>query len=135
MRERVQSLKRILDVQRHLHSMEEVKYARLKQALAACQGEQRALAEALSGDDALHGLFMDVTVRRIKSLQQEEARLAPQVDAQAKVLVQHAGRLRNSERLAEELGIEVRRTEEREELERLLEAGFAVQRASSEQDQ
>jgi hypothetical protein len=135
MRDRVQSLKRILDVQRHQHSMEEVKYARLKQALSALQGEQRALAEALSGDDALHGLFTDMTVRRIKSLQQEEARLAPLVEAQARVLVQHGGRLRNSERLAEELQVELRRLEEREELEQLLESGLAVQRASSEQDQ
>lgn len=135
MRERVQSLKRILDVQRHLHSREEVKYARLKQELNACQGEQRALSEALSEDDALHGLFMDVTVRRIKSLQQEEARLTPEVEAQARVLVQHAGRLRNSERLAEELAVELRRAQEREELERLLESGLAVQRASSEQDE
>jgi hypothetical protein len=78
---------------------------------------------------------MDVTVRRIKSLQQEEARLAPEVDAQARVLVQHAGRLRNSERLSEELQVEMRRVEEREELERLLESGLAIQRASSEQDQ
>jgi hypothetical protein len=134
MRDRVKSLKRILEVQRHLHSMEELKYARLKQAITRCQGEQRELSGALSDDDALHGLFMDVTVRRLKSLQQEEQRLAPQVDAQARVLTAHGGRLRNSERLAEELQVEMRRVEEREELERLLETGLALRRASSEQD-
>lgn len=135
MRERVKSLKRILEVQRHLHSMEELKYVRLQQALTTCQTAQRELTQALSGDDALHGLFMDVTVRRLKSLQQEEGRLVPQVEAQARVLTEHGGRVRNSERLAAELQVEMRRVDEREELERLLEAGFAVRRASSEQDQ
>src|SRR5262249_12777979 len=99
-----------------------------------CQSEQGELTAALSGDGALHSLFMDVTVRRIKSLQQEESKLTPQVEAQGRVLVEHGGRLRNSERLSDELAIELRRVEEREELERLLEAGFALDGASSKQD-
>jgi hypothetical protein len=132
-RDRAKSLKRILEVQRQLHALEELKFARLKQKVAECQNEQRALTEALSGEEALAGLFMDVTVRRIKALQLEESRLIPQVEAQARVLVEHGGRMRNSERLAEEIAVEMRREEERRELERLLEAGFA-QRASSKQD-
>lgn len=134
MRDRARSLKRILEVQRHLHSLEELKFARLKQEMTRCQSEQKALTEALSEEGALHGLFMDVTVRRIKSLQQEESRLAPQVEAQARVLVEHGGRMRNSERLAEELAVELRREDERVELEQLLEAGFAQRLASSKQD-
>jgi hypothetical protein len=133
MRDRVRSLKRILEVQKHLHSMEELKYARLKQIIDRCQSEQRELANALSGEDALHGLFTDVTVRRLKSLQQEEGKLLPAMEAQTRVLLEHSGRLRNSERLSEELAVELRRVEEREELESLLEAGFA-QSASSKQD-
>lgn len=71
MRDRAKSLKRILEVQRQLHALEELKFARLKQKVAECQTEQRALTEALSGEEALAGLFMDVTVRRIKALQLE----------------------------------------------------------------
>jgi len=134
MRDRVKGLKRILEVQKHLHSMEELKYARLQQKLTQCRSEQEALATALSGEGALHGLFTDMTVRRLKSLQQEEAKLVPEVEAQARVMVEHGGRVRNSERLAEELGVELRRLEEREELEQLLEAGFAQKAASSKQD-
>ncbi|MCC7253298.1 hypothetical protein [Hyphomicrobium sp.] len=134
MRDRARSLKRILEVQRHLHNVEELKFARLKQQAARCQSEQQALTEALSNDGALHGLFLDMTVRRIKSLQQEERRLAPEIEAQARVLVEHGGRMRNSERLAEELARELARDDERRELERLLEAGFARRSASSEQD-
>ncbi len=131
MRDRVRSLKRILEVQRHLHSVEELKFARLKQKVQECQSEQRALAEALSDEGALHGLFLDMTVRRLKSLQQEESRLMPELEAQARVLVEHGGRMRNSERLSEELALEVARDEERRELEALLEARFALKRDQS----
>ena len=134
MRDRVRSLKRILEVQKHLHSVEELKFARLKQKVQECQSEQRALSEALSEEGALHGLFLDMTVRRLKSLQQEEGRLMPELEAQARVLVEHGGRMRNSERLSEELALEVAREEERRELEVLLEARFAQEGASSKQD-
>jgi hypothetical protein len=43
--------------------------------------------------------------------------------------------MRNSERLAEELAVELRREQERKELEQLLEAGFARQAVSPEQDE
>ncbi len=129
-----QSLKRIADVQKQLHNLEEVKYARLQQKMTECRSAQDELSKALSNDDALHGLFVDVTVRRLKSLRQEEAKLAPEIEAQARVVLEHGGRLRNSERLKDELTVELRRIEEREELERLLEAGFAQALASSEQD-
>jgi hypothetical protein len=134
MRDRVKSLKRVLEVQKQLHSMEEVKYARLQQRLMQCKAEQDDLANALSEDGALHGLFMDVTVRRIQALQQEQGKLGPLMEAQARVLLDHGGRLRNSERLSEELAVELRRVEERDELEQLLEGGFARRAASSKQD-
>lgn len=134
MRDRLKGLKRIVEVQRHLHSLEEVKYARLQQKLAECRNMQAELTEALSTDEALRGLFVDMTVRRIKSLRQEEAALIPQIEAQARVMIQQGGRLRNAERLAEDVDVDVQRIEEREELDRLLEAAFARDLASSEQD-
>lgn len=134
MRDRVRSLKRIADVQKQLHNLEEVKYVRLQQRLAECRSAQDELSNVLSNDDALHGLFVDVTVRRLKSLRQEEAKLAPEIEAQARVVLEHGGRLRNSERLKDEVTVELGRIEEREELERLLEAGFAQALASSKQD-
>lgn len=134
MRDRVKSIKRVLQVQKHLHALEELKYVRVKQKLQEFQSEQNELSNTLSADDALHGLFMDVTVKRLKSLRLEEARLAPVVEAQARVVSEHGARLSNSERLSEELGSELKRVEERLELEALLEARFAHKGASSEQD-
>lgn len=134
MRERLKGLKRIVEVQRHLYNLEEVKYARLTSELSRLQTAQEELRQAFSNDEALQGLFIDVMVRRLKSLQQDETKLKPLIDAQARVMLEHGGRLRNSERLAEDLAVDVRRVEEKDELERLLEAAFAQELASSEQD-
>lgn len=134
MRDRVKALKRVHGVQKKLHALEELKYVRLQQKLQACQDDQRELTNSLSSEDALHGLFLDMTVRRVQALRLEEARLAPLVEAQMRVLSEHSARLSNSERLSAELGEELKRDDERLELERLLEAGFAQSGASSKQD-
>ena len=134
MRDRVKNLRRVLKVQKQLHALEELKYVRLQQKVLQCQEEQRDLTNSLSSDDALHGLFLDMTVRRVQALRLEEARLAPLVEAQLRVLSEHSARLSNSERLSAELGEELKRNDERLELEQLLEAGFAQSGASSKQD-
>ena len=133
MRDRAKSLKRIIEVQRQLHNLEELKLARLQQEVTRCQNERKELANAASTQESLEGLFADLTARRMKALHQQEARLMPQVNAQAKVVLEHGGRMRNSERLAEELMVEVRREDERLMLEELLEVDFARQFASYKQ--
>jgi hypothetical protein len=134
MRGRSQNAKRMLEVQKHLHSIEELKYLRLKQQIDKCETEQRELTEALSSEDALHGLFLDMSVRRIKALKQEEIRLMPLLQKQARVLVDHGGRIKNTERLVKELEYEERRDEERSDLEEILEVMLAKRSASLKQD-
>ena len=134
MRGRSQSAKRMLEVQKHLHSIEELKYLRLKQQIDKCETEQRELTEALSSEDALHGLFLDMSVRRIQALKQEEIRLMPLLQKQARVLVDHGGRIKNTERLVKELEYEERRDEERSDLEEILEVMLAKSSASLKQD-
>jgi hypothetical protein len=134
MQGRSQSAKRMLEVQKHLHSIEELKYLRLKQQIDKCETEQRELTEALSSEDALHGLFLDMSVRRIQALKQEEIRLMPLLQKQARVLVDHGGRIKNTERLVKELEYEERRAEERSDLEEILEVMLAKSSASLKQD-
>jgi hypothetical protein len=134
MRGRSQNAKRMLEVQKHLHSIEELKYLRLKQQIDKCETEQRELTETLSSEDALHGLFLDMSVRRIKALKQEEIRLMPLLQKQASVLVDHGGRIKNTERLVKELEYEERRDEERSDLEEILEVMLAKRSASLKQD-
>jgi hypothetical protein len=134
MQGRSQSAKRMLEVQKHLHSIEELKYLRLKQQIDKCETEQRELTEALSSEDALHGLFLDMSVRRIQALKQEAIRLMPLLQKQERVLVDHGGRIKNTERLVKELEYEEQRAEERSDLEEILEVMLAKSSASLKQD-
>ncbi len=96
--------------------------------------DQAELTQALSEDEALHGLFIDMTVRRLITLRQEAARLGAELEEQAKALIEHGGRLKNAERLRDNLGVEIRRVDERKELERILEVSLARGDASLKQD-
>lgn len=134
MRDRAQGAKRMLEVQRQLHRLEELKFAQLQQRLAKLEQEQLELSRALSEDGALHGLFVDMTVRRLLLLRQEAARLMPEYEAQAKRLIEHTGRVKTAERLADDLAIELRRHRERLELEEVLERRVGAPDASLKQD-
>ena len=134
MKARARAAERILEVQKQLHRLEELKFAQLQQRMAKLEAEQRELTQALSEDDALHGLFVDMTVRRLQTLKAEESRLKPEWQARAERVIEHGGRVRNAERLKDELDVEVRRLDERTELEEVLEVRLASGDASLKQD-
>ncbi len=134
MKARANAAQRILEVQRQLHRLEELKFAQLQQKMTRLEAEQRELTQALSEDDALHGLFVDMTVRRLLAIKAEAGRLKPEWQAGAQSLIEHGGRARNAERLCDELGLELRRLEERAELEEVLKVGLIRDDASLEQD-
>jgi hypothetical protein len=134
MKDRARAAERILSVQKQLHRIEELKYAQIQQKLARAETDQLELTQALSEDEALHGLFVDVTVRRLVALRQEAARLGEALKSQAKALLEHGGRLKNAERLKDDLEVEIRRVDERKELERILEVSLAKGDASLKQD-
>lgn len=134
MKDRMRAAERIVSVQKQLHRIEELKYAQIQQKITQAEKDQLELMQALSEDGALHGLFVDVTVRRLTALRQEVARLGAELEEQAKALIEHGGRLKNAERLRDDLGVEVRRVDERKELERVLEVTLAKDHASLKQD-
>jgi hypothetical protein len=133
MKDRARAARRMLQVQKQLHRLEELKYALIQQRLARTEQEQLELSQALSEDGALHSLFIDMSARRLTALRQEAGRLAAEREEHARSLLAHAGRLRNAERLAAELELELRRDGERAELEEVLEVALASD-ASLKQD-
>ncbi len=133
MKDRARSARRILEVQRQLHRLEELKYALVQQQLAKAEQEQLELTQALSEDGALHSLFIDMSARRLTALRQEAGRLAAEREVRARSLLAHAGRLKNAERLADDLELELRRAGERAELEEVLDVALASD-ASLKQD-
>jgi predicted TIM-barrel fold metal-dependent hydrolase len=134
MKDRSKSVKRIVEVQKKLYRLEELKYAQIQQRIAVLEQEQVALMGALSTDEALHGLFTDMTVKRLTASRHEVSRLVPELEKRARIVLDHAGRLRNAERLAEAVELDVRRAGERQELGEILDMSLARADASLKQD-
>jgi len=129
---RVRKVHRMLSVQRQLHRIEQYGLAELRGRLEQLDAEQQALIAALNEDDALQGLFIDGTARRLKSLSEAASKTAEESEAQAARLLEQSGRLACAERLAEAADVDALRAGERkaltETIERLADADAQASR-------
>ncbi len=91
--------RRILAALEQLHRVEQWKMADLEQRLAELEQAQVELIGALNDSNALHGLFIDATARRLSTTAEEAERVARAKEAQALKLKEHAARVKMSERL------------------------------------
>lgn len=130
MQKRAAKAKRILAAQQKLHRMEQWKLAELQQRLAALKAAQVALIEALNGENALHGLFIDTTARRLGSLAEEEQSVMRATSEQALRTKEHAVRARVSERFAHATAQDLEREVERKELMEIIDQLLATGRTS-----
>jgi hypothetical protein len=107
---------RLLALQRQLHRIEEWKLAGLESALGELAASQQGLIRALNEDDALQGLFLDATARRLQSLAEEASRVAVEKSAQSARLLDQAARKVCAERLAQAVDRKVAEAAERKQL-------------------
>jgi hypothetical protein len=122
MKGRLESLGRILQVQRQLHRSAEWQLARLQQQENAVHEDQRQLLGALNEDQALHGLLVQSMARHLRRTSEELETLAKAKAVQAETLRDQAGKLKRTERLRERAaGAHLRATEARD-LAELIEA-------------
>jgi hypothetical protein len=91
--------RRILAALEQLHRVEQWKMADLEQRLAELEQAQVELIGALNDSNALHGLFIDATARRLSTTAEEAERVARAKEVQALKLKEHAARVKMSERL------------------------------------
>jgi hypothetical protein len=98
---------RILGVQQQLHRIEEWRLADLDRTLRELATSERDLIRALNEDEALQGLFIDATARRLASIAEQAARVGKEKTAQEQRLLEHAARKVCAERLAQAVDREV----------------------------
>lgn len=98
---------RILGVQQQLHRIEEWRLADLDRTLRELATSERDLIRALNEDEALQGLFIDATARRLASIAEQAARVGKEKTAQEQRLLEHAARKVCAERLAQTVDREV----------------------------
>lgn len=116
MRKRADKSRRILTAQQQLHRIEQWKMATLQRRLAELEASQLELISALNDTNALHGLFIDTTARRLSSLAEEAERVVREKNAQSLKLTEHASRVKSAEQLAQAIELDVQREGENKEL-------------------
>jgi len=116
MEKRRQKAHRILSVQRQLSRIEEQRMADLNRRLSELETSQRDLIAALNEDHALHGLFIDTTARRLRSMAEEAGRVGRAREAQSQRLLDRAAQVRCAERALERAAQDADRALGRREL-------------------
>ncbi|MXQ11683.1 hypothetical protein [Microvirga makkahensis] len=122
MRERLKKVDRLVNVQRQLHRNAELQLVSLEHREAELKTAQEELLQAMGDTDALHGLFVDVIAKRVKMLALEEAKTRAAIVDQRAVTVAKALQVKRSEKLFSRVKEDVRQSQEKTDLNAILEA-------------
>jgi hypothetical protein len=113
---RAERTRRVLSLQQQLHHVERWKLLDLQRRAAELDALRRSLIAALNDSDALQGLFLDTTARRLKSIALEADAVGRQEQQQAVRVGEHAMRVACAERLSEAVDRQAARADEKREL-------------------
>jgi hypothetical protein len=97
---RLKKARRLLELNTSLQRLEEQRIAGLRSRQAELAALQEEVAGSLNADDGLRGLFVPLIVRRLKSLGEESARLAEELERRSRALGVLARRTKHAERLS-----------------------------------
>jgi hypothetical protein len=122
--------RRVLEAFQQLHRIEQWKMADLERRLADLERMQMDLISALNDTNALHGLFIDATARRLSSTAEEAERVAREKEIQALKLKEHATRVKITERLTRARELEAMREKEAKDLMDVVEQSVSHKRTS-----
>jgi len=116
MQKKAEKAARILAAQEQLHRIEQWKMSDIERRLADLEAMQVELISALNDTNALHGLFIDTTARRLSSIAEEAERVGREKAVQALKVKEYATRVKICERIAVERAQEFEREKEGKEL-------------------
>lgn len=118
---RVKKIRRIVKAQEQLKIAEEWRLRSLESQLAEAEIGERELLASLGAESALHGLFLDATARRLRTVAEDVARIRQHRELQSGKLLASAARLKAAERLSAGTEREAQRETERNDLLDLIE--------------
>jgi hypothetical protein len=126
----VDKARRILAAEAQLYRIEQLKMGALERRSAELETEQVELIAALNDSDALQGLFIDTTARRLSAISEEAERVKREKASQGLKLREHAARVKVSERLHREHAQVFERETEGKELLEVVEQVVGRERTS-----
>jgi len=113
---RAERTRRVLALQEQLHRVELWKLLALQRRAAELDALRRELIAALNDNDALQGLFLDATARRLKSIAQQADAVEREELLQTVRVREHATRVACAERLSETVDRQAARASEKRDL-------------------
>ena len=113
---RAERTRRVLALQEQLHRVELWKLLALQRRAAELDALRRELIAALNDNDALQGLFLDATARRLKSTAQQADAVEREELLQTVRVREHATRVACAERLSETVDRQAARASEKRDL-------------------
>jgi hypothetical protein len=117
---RAQRTRRVLALQEQLHRVEHWKLLDLQRRVAELDTQRRELIAALNDSDALQGLFLDATARRLMSIAREADEVGREERLQIARVGEHAVRVACAERLSEAVAGQAARAEEKQALREVI---------------
>lgn len=114
---RADRIRRIVDVQKQLHRAEEWRLGEIQVEVDRIETERHELIALLNSDAGLHGLFMDATVNRLRSLAEQAIQTDLHKQQQTQKVIEAGARLKAAERLFERAEREAEREAERMQLQ------------------
>jgi hypothetical protein len=117
---RAQRTRRVLALQEQLHRVERWKLLDLQRRVAELDAQRRELIAALNDSDALQGLFLDATARRLMKIAQEAGEVGREEQLQIARVGEHAMRVACAERLSEAVVKQAARAGEKQALREVI---------------
>jgi hypothetical protein len=116
MKQRLKKIDRLIKVQQHIHKSAELRLANLHRQEEELKVAQEELLQTMGEADALHGLFVDVIAKRLKSLALEEAQAQAAIVEQKALTIEKALQVKRSEKMFSRLTQEARQEQEKKDL-------------------
>jgi len=121
MRQRIRKIDRILKVQQHLQKEAELKLGKLEREASELKVAQETLIQTMNDHETLHGLFVDVSAKRLQALASEASAVERAKVAQKAVTIDKAMQAKRTEKMLSGLKDQERREIEKKDLASILE--------------
>ncbi|PVE22496.1 hypothetical protein DC522_21115 [Microvirga sp. KLBC 81] len=122
MKQRLKKIDRLIKVQQHLHESAELKLANLHRQESELKAAQEETLQTMGDSDVLHGLFVDMLAKRLRTLSLEESRTQVAIIEQKALTVEKALQVKRTEKVYSRLKEDNRRGEEKKGLIAILES-------------
>ena len=122
MKQRIRKIDRIMKVQQHLQKEAELKLSILEREATELKVAQESILQAMNDHATLHGLFVDVSAKRLQALSAQASRVETAKAAQKTIAFEKAMQTKRTEKMLSNLKQQERQEGEKKRLALILEA-------------